>query len=65
MFRSWYKLFLQMSTPAAENETRIATFKIPTSDYQQVERIAEREDRSVSAVLRLAVKQYLDERRAA
>lgn len=49
-----------MTTP--EPQTRIATFKIPADEYRRLEEIAERDDRSVSAVLRLAVRVYLEER---
>jgi predicted transcriptional regulator len=49
-------------TPNQTPGTRIATFKIGLDDYEQVEAVAERDDRSVSAVLRLAVRDYLDAR---
>lgn len=40
---------------------RIATFKLPPEEYKELEEIAEREERSVSAVLRLAVRLYIEE----
>ena len=42
--------------------TKVATFKIDQGDYDQLERVAIQDDRSVSAVLRLAVRHYLDQR---
>lgn len=44
--------------------TRTATFKIGLQDYERLESLAETDDRSVSAVLRLAVREYLDARSA-
>ena len=49
-------------TPSEAAVTRVATFKIGQADYDQLERLAIQDDRSVSAVLRLAVRQYLDGR---
>jgi predicted transcriptional regulator len=40
-------------------ETRLASFQIPLDLYRRLELLAERHDRSVSAVLRLAVRDYL------
>lgn len=66
LFRSWYKLYLPMDTQSQKAETlRVATFKIDQADYAKVEAVAARDDRSVSAVLRLAVRQYLESARAA
>jgi predicted transcriptional regulator len=39
---------------------RVATFKLPDSDYRLLEQLAERTDRSVSAVIRLAIRAYLE-----
>jgi predicted transcriptional regulator len=41
-------------------ETRLASFQIPLDLYRRLELLAERHDRSVSAVLRLAVRDYLE-----
>ncbi len=38
---------------------RIATFKLPANEYARLERIAQDDDRTISAVLRLAVRFYL------
>lgn len=43
--------------PAA---VKIASFKIDADEYERVEAVAERDERSVSAVLRLAVRDYLE-----
>lgn len=43
--------------------SRIATFKLPGDEYAQVEQIAKRDDRSMSAVFRLAVRDYLERQR--
>jgi predicted transcriptional regulator len=42
-----------------EAQTRLASFQIPVTEYRRLELLAERHDRSVSAVLRLAVRDYL------
>lgn len=54
-----------MDTPARQEETRIATFKLGQQEYQRLEMIARKEERSVSAVLRLAVRRYLADCEAA
>jgi len=55
-----------MDTPTQKSETlRVATFKVSQADYARVEEVAARDDRSVSAVLRLAVRRYLEEKAAA
>jgi predicted transcriptional regulator len=43
-----------------EAPTRLASFQIQTAEYRRLELLAERHDRSVSAVLRLAVRDYLE-----
>lgn len=53
-----------MATPPSTEPLRIATFKIGESDYERLERVAAEDDRSVSAVLRVAVRFYLEQREA-
>lgn len=66
VIRSWYKTRTVIaSTQNGKNETRLATFRLAETDYREVEEIAATDDRSVSAVLRLAVRAYLEERKAA
>lgn len=48
--------------PSEKSNMRIATFKIDADDYNRLEDAAREDDRSVSAVLRLAVRDYLDAR---
>ena len=60
VFRSWYKTFVLVTTSARQTDTRIATFKLPDEDYRRLEQIAASEERSVSAVLRLAVRSYIE-----
>ena len=52
-----------MSTSA--DSPRVATFKLPGRDYERLERIAREEDRTISAVLRLAVREYLRDKEQA
>lgn len=40
----------------------IATFKLPADEYERLEQVARDEERSVSAVLRLALRDYLESR---
>lgn len=55
-----------MTTPASESETlmasRVTSFKVDDAEYRLLERIAAEDDRSVSAVIRLAIRQYVDSR---
>lgn len=41
---------------------RIATFKLPVDEYRRLEQVARDEERSVSAVIRLALRGYLEAR---
>ena len=50
-----------MATPSRQAAAKIASFKIAPEEYRRLEEVAEREERSVSAVIRIAVRQYLDE----
>jgi predicted transcriptional regulator len=54
-----------MPTSPSQTPSKIATFKLPADEWRRLEEVAEQDERSVSAVIRLAVRQYLDERQAA
>lgn len=53
-----------MDTASTPNQipqtTRVATFKVSLTDYEGLETVARREERSVSAVIRLAIRDYLE-----
>lgn len=54
------------STPSAESQTlNVISFKVADSDRRRLEAVATEDDRSVSWVLRQAVRRYLEEREAA
>lgn len=44
---------------ATEKNSKVVAFKIPPDLYREIAKLAERDDRSVSAVIRLAVRSYL------
>ena len=46
--------------PTTAQETRIVTFKMDGDEYDRLAALARKEDRSVSAVIRLAVRDYVD-----
>lgn len=54
-----------MGTPAADTATRPVTFKISEADILRLQEIAQADERTVSAVLRLAVRYYIEGRQAA
>ena len=41
---------------------RITSFKVDPIDHERLERVAAEDERSVSAVIRLAIRRYLDDR---
>lgn len=55
-------MFVPMPTPSEKTQSRIATFKVPVDEYERLEQVARDEERSVSAVLRLALRDYLESR---
>jgi predicted transcriptional regulator len=48
-----------MTTTEPREQPKVATFKMNAGDYQRLEAIAKREDRTLSWVLRQAVSSYL------
>jgi len=51
-----------MASTDSKTGTRIATFKVGRDEYERLEELARDDERSVSAVLRLAVREYLEAR---
>jgi predicted transcriptional regulator len=49
----------------ATAKTKITSFLIDLSDWERLERTAQEQDRSVSAVIRVAIRRYLDEQKQA
>jgi predicted transcriptional regulator len=47
------------TTEQPREQPKVATFKMNAGDYEQLEEIARREDRTLSWVLRQAVRTYL------
>lgn len=47
-----------------DGPTRIVSFQIPPAEYRRIVEIAKEEERTVSGVIRLAVRRYLEERAA-
>ncbi len=56
---------MDTQTHVNTDATRTATFKVSLDEYRRLELVAREDDRSVSAVLRLAVRDYLENREAA
>jgi predicted transcriptional regulator len=56
---------MDTTVPVNSEATRTATFKVSLDEYRRLERVAREDDRSVSAVLRLAVRDYLEARESA
>lgn len=53
-----------MSETTAVAGAEVITFKIPAEEKAQLEAVAAREERTVSAVLRLLIRRYLAEQAA-
>ena len=45
-----------------EQDERVISFRLPTSFYKKLEELAEKEDRKVSNLVRIAVKEFLERR---
>lgn len=52
-------------TTSSENKERMGFFRLEQRLYAQLERIAEKEDRTVSAIVRIAIRDFLKRRKAA
>ncbi len=49
----------------SETKDRLGSFRLPDATYQRLEEVAEADDRAVSYIVRLAIEQYLNRRKAA
>ena len=43
-----------------EQDEKVISFRLPSTLYKKLEEIAEKEDRKVSNVVRIAVKEFLE-----
>lgn len=59
VFCAWYNLFVLMATPNRKPGSKVVSLKLSEVEYEQWREAAERQERSVSAVIRLAVRRYL------